>query len=133
MAREIPEKVYFKIGEVAELIGVKPHVLRYWESEFSCLKPTKSRSKQRLFRREDIDIARQIKDLLYDQGFTISGARTLLKKQSSKAKPQPTLIQGGSDTRQLLRVLHGDISALRDSITPSKPSGAVRSLNKPKT
>ena len=80
MARVVPDKKYFKIGEVADLIGVKPHVLRYWETEFSCLKPIKSRSKQRLFRREDIDIALQIKELLYERGFTISGAQKSLKK-----------------------------------------------------
>ena len=79
MADQIPDKIYFKIGEVAELVGVKSHVLRYWEEEFKSLKPVKSRSNQRLYRREDIEQALLIKSLLYQQGFTISGARQQLK------------------------------------------------------
>jgi DNA-binding transcriptional MerR regulator len=75
----IPDKIYFKIGEVAELVGVKSHVLRYWETEFKSLKPVKSRSNQRLYRREDIEQALLIKSLLYQQGFTLSGARQQLK------------------------------------------------------
>lgn len=79
MADKIPDKIYFKIGEVAELVGVKSHVLRYWEAEFKSLKPVKSRSNQRLYRREDIEQALLIKSLLYQQGFTLSGARQQLK------------------------------------------------------
>ncbi len=79
MADRIPDKIYFKIGEVAELVGVKSHVLRYWETEFKSLKPVKSRSNQRLYRREDIEQALLIKSLLYQQGFTLSGARQQLK------------------------------------------------------
>ena len=83
MADLIPDKIYFKIGEVADLVGVKSHVLRYWEEEFKSLKPVKSRSNQRLYRREDIEQALLIKSLLYQQGFTLSGARQQLKN------PQP--------------------------------------------
>lgn len=79
MADQIPDKIYFKIGEVSEIVGVKSHVLRYWESEFKSLKPVKSRSNQRLYRREDIEQALLIKSLLYQQGFTLSGARQQLK------------------------------------------------------
>ncbi len=79
MADKIPDKIYFKIGEVAEIVGVKSHVLRYWEAEFKSLKPVKSRTNQRLYRREDIEQALLIKSLLYQQGFTISGARQQLK------------------------------------------------------
>jgi len=120
MAREIPEKKYFKIGEVADLVGVKPHVLRYWESEFSCLKPVKSRSKQRLFRREDIDTAQQIKELLYDRGLTIAGAQKLLKKRPPNKDAQPNLIQDAADMRQLLRVMRSEITTLRDSISTNR-------------
>lgn len=120
MARETPEKVYFKIGEVADLVGVKPHVLRYWESEFTCLKPFKSRSKQRLFRREDIDTALRIKELLYDRGFTISGAQKLLKKPTKKSSQQPSLIQTNDEALHLLRALRTEIVSLRDSIPASK-------------
>jgi len=79
VADQIPDKIYFKIGEVSEIVGVKSHVLRYWESEFKSLKPVKSRSNQRLYRREDIEQALLIKSLLYQQGFTLSGARQQLK------------------------------------------------------
>lgn len=75
---DIPEKLFFKIGEVADLLDLKTHVLRYWETEFACLKPVKSRSNQRLYRRQDVETALLIKDLLYQQGFTVAGARNQL-------------------------------------------------------
>jgi DNA-binding transcriptional MerR regulator len=81
MAMEIPEKLYFKIGEVAALLETKTHVLRYWETEFSQLQPVKSRSNQRLYRRSDVEIALTIRDLLYRRGFTISGARSQLARE----------------------------------------------------
>lgn len=80
---QIPDKLYFKIGEVAELTGVKSHVLRYWESEFSTIRPNKSRSKQRLYRKQDIELILRLKDLLYNQGFTIAGARKQLRRKPS--------------------------------------------------
>lgn len=83
---QIPDKIYFKIGEVAQLVGVKPHVLRYWESEFKTLQPVKSRSNQRLYRREDIEQALLIKSLLYQQGFTVSGARQKLKSRQPEVE-----------------------------------------------
>ena len=94
MSTEIPDKLYFKIGEVAELTGLKPHVLRYWESEFSQLRLTKSRSRQRLYRRRDIELILRLKDLLYNQGFTISGARKKLRE------PKPVVV-AGADAGQL--------------------------------
>lgn len=75
MRSEIPDKVYFKIGEAAELVGVQPHVLRYWESEFPILKPNRASSKQRLYRRQDLEAFLEIKRLLYDEKYTIEGAR----------------------------------------------------------
>jgi len=77
---KIPNKVYFRIGEVSELVGVESHVLRYWESEFSLLKPHRGKSKQRLYRRKDIEALLSIKDLLHHQGYTISGAKRFLKE-----------------------------------------------------
>lgn len=71
----IPGKRYFTIGEVSELCGVKPHVLRYWEQEFTQLKPVKRRGNRRYYQRQDVLMIRQIRSLLYDQGFTIGGAR----------------------------------------------------------
>jgi DNA-binding transcriptional MerR regulator len=72
---EIPAKRYFTIGEVSELCEVKPHVLRYWEQEFSQLKPVKRRGNRRYYQRQDVILIRQIRSLLYEQGFTIGGAR----------------------------------------------------------
>jgi len=75
---EIPDKLYFRIGEVARLAGVKPYVLRYWESEFSILDPKKSGSNHRLYRRKDVESILEIKRLLYEKRFTIEGARKAL-------------------------------------------------------
>lgn len=75
----IPNKLYFRIGEVSDIIGVKPYVLRYWESEFPDIKPSKSKSGQRLYKRRDVEMLSRIKELLYDERFTINGARKRLK------------------------------------------------------
>src|SRR6476660_9701200 len=91
----IPEKIYFKIGEVCDLVGVQAHVLRYWETEFPMLSPQKNRSGQRTYRRRDVEIAFRIKELLYDELFTIAGAKKKLQgelRESSRLKivhPEP--------------------------------------------
>jgi DNA-binding transcriptional MerR regulator len=79
----IPAKRYFTIGEVSELCGVKPHVLRYWEQEFTQLKPVKRRGNRRYYQHHEVLLIRRIRELLYDQGFTISGARNQLDELSS--------------------------------------------------
>lgn len=76
----LPDKQYFKIGEVSELVGVDPHVLRYWEAEFKVIKPLRAGSRQRLYRRSDVENLLRIRGLLYDQGYTIAGARKALKE-----------------------------------------------------
>lgn len=80
----IPAKRYFTIGEVSELCQVKPHVLRYWETEFPSLKPVKRRGNRRYYQRHDVLTIRQIRSLLYEQGFTITGARLRLEGEGSK-------------------------------------------------
>ena len=80
----IPGKRYFTIGEVAELCDVKPHVLRYWEQEFPQLKPVKRRGNRRYYQRHDVLLIRQIRSLLYDEGFTIGGARQRLEGEGAK-------------------------------------------------
>src|SRR5512142_1079686 len=80
----IPAKRYFTIGEVSDLCGVKPHVLRYWEQEFSNLKPVKRRGNRRYYQRHDVLMIRQIRSMLYDQGFTITGARQRLEGQQAR-------------------------------------------------
>jgi len=84
---QIPDKLYFKIGEAAEIVGVETHVLRYWESEFPQIQPTRAGSKQRLYRRQDIDLLLEIKRLLYDEKFTISGARKRIAARARQAQP----------------------------------------------
>ena len=86
----IPEKLFFKIGEVCELIKVQPHVLRYWESEFPMLAPQKNRAGQRVYRRKDVEMVMRIRDLLYEEKFTIAGAKKKLideTRAASRAKP----------------------------------------------
>ncbi len=84
----IPGKRYFTIGEVSELCDVKPHVLRYWEQEFPQLKPVKRRGNRRYYQRQDVLMIRQIRSLLYDQGYTIGGARQQLTGQSADDQGQ---------------------------------------------
>jgi len=81
----IPDKLYFKIGEVSQLVGVEPYVLRYWESEFPSLSPRKSNTGQRMFRRKDVEMLLNIKQLLYEKKFTIEGARKALKSGKAAA------------------------------------------------
>ena len=98
-ADEIPDKLYFRIGEVARLAGIKPYVLRFWETEFPALGPKKSGTGHRLFRRKDVELLLNIKHLLYDRKFTIEGARDYLKK-GRKAEERLTAIQSLKQIRQ---------------------------------
>ncbi len=82
----IPAKRYFTIGEVSELCGVKPHVLRYWEQEFTQLKPVKRRGNRRYYQHHEVLLVRRIRELLYQEGFTISGARNRLEELSGKSE-----------------------------------------------
>jgi DNA-binding transcriptional MerR regulator len=94
----IPAKRYFTIGEVGDLCGVKPHVLRYWEQEFTQLRPMKRRGNRRYYQHHEVLMIRRIRDLLYDQGFTISGARNkmqeLLQAERDKKKNGEVLLEG---------------------------------------
>jgi DNA-binding transcriptional MerR regulator len=100
----IPAKRYFTIGEVSELCGVKPYVLRYWEQEFTQLKPMKRRGNRRYYQHHEVLLVRRIRDLLYDQGFTISGARNRLS-ELGHATRGATLANGGEE----------DIAPLQDA------------------
>ncbi|MCC5797362.1 MAG: MerR family transcriptional regulator [Methylophaga sp.] len=102
----IPGKRYFTIGEVSELCGVKPHVLRYWEQEFSQLKPVKRRGNRRYYQRHDVVLIREIRGLLYEQGFTIGGARQRLE---SDEKPEIS----ASDKKQIVREILKELEDLR--------------------
>ena len=97
----IPAKRYFTIGEVSELCAVKPHVLRYWEQEFEALSPSKRRGNRRYYQRVDVLLIRQIRDLLYHQGFTISGARQKLAAPVTKPEPARSM--------EVIRQLRGEV------------------------
>jgi len=100
----IPDKRYFTIGEVSELCLVKPHVLRYWEQEFPQLSPVKRRGNRRYYQRDDVMVIREIRELLYDQGFTIGGARQQLEADDSK--PDPAAIKAIiADLESVLKIL----------------------------
>lgn len=103
-SEEIPDKLYFRIGEVSRLAGIKPYVLRFWESEFPGLGPKKSGTGHRLYRRKDVELVLEIKRLLYDKRYTIEGARKILdarpRGEPAKSEPKPEasqreLFQGG--------------------------------------
>ncbi len=104
----IPGKRYFTIGEVAELCEVKPHVLRYWEQEFPQLKPVKRRGNRRYYQRHDVLLIRQIRSLLYDEGFTIGGARQRLEGEGAKgdvSRSQQIIRQTLVELEELLSLL----------------------------
>ena len=104
----IPSKCYFSIGEVSELCDVKPHVLRYWEQEFPQLKPLKRRGNRRYYQRQDVIMVRQIRNLLYEHGFTIGGARQRLSGEDVKNDvnhSQQMVQQMRRELEELLRVL----------------------------
>lgn len=140
MDLHIPDKLYFKIGEVAELTGVKPHVLRYWEAEIASIRPTKNRHQQRLYRRRDIELILRLKDLLYNQGYTIAGARKFLRRKPADQPAEPPVASqpaslppaapipvaadgqmalplGSGIDRRLLDELRRDLVRLRDSLS----------------
>jgi DNA-binding transcriptional MerR regulator len=107
----IPAKRYFTIGEVSELCGVKPHVLRYWEQEFTQLKPVKRRGNRRYYQHHEVLLIRRIRELLYEQGFTISGARNKLDSRISEAVPDDDFDQAGGEQGFPL-----DRAAIRDEL-----------------
>jgi DNA-binding transcriptional MerR regulator len=108
MKKEIPNKLFFKIGEVCEITDTQPYVLRYWESEFPALAPAKNSSGQRIYRRRDIETVLRIKELLYQEGFTIAGAKKKLEQE----------LAGRADTPQTARAA-ADASA---GATPTPPA-----------
>ena len=117
---ELSNKLYFRIGEVAKIVGVKPYVLRYWETEFPILKPGKTPSRHRLYRRRDVETLLDIKRLLYEEGFTIAGAKKRLKdgqRLSDEVPPQadsemPLSIRPDQQQRKTLIAIQRDILSL---------------------
>jgi DNA-binding transcriptional MerR regulator len=115
---ELPDKLYFKIGEVARIVGVKPYVLRYWETEFPLIRPGKTRSHHRLYRRRDVEALLEIKRLLHNERYTIEGAKRRLKAPAkpiaAEPRPQLSLPLGERTYRNALVRLRQDLQALYD-------------------
>ena len=133
MDRQIPNKLFFKIGEVCEITDTQPYVLRYWESEFSALAPAKNSSGQRIYRRRDIETILRIKQLLYEEGFTIAGAKKRLEAEltgkadtpsSMAALPEADEESAVADTRGALKEIRDQ---LRDLLTLLDRSGRTKS------
>lgn len=107
MANDLPDKLFFKIGDVAQIVGVRAHVLRYWESEFPALKPMKTRGAHRVYKRRDVELAMLIKRLVHDEGFTIPGARKRLRelgKDRVKSEPDPEAVRDVGFKAELLAI-----------------------------
>ena len=112
----LPSKLFFRIGEVATLVGVEPHVLRYWEHEFRSIRPTKSQRGQRVYSRRDVEHLRRIRTLLYEEGFTIAGAKKALRARGVEPREEndPSLV-AGNRARDALVEIRKDVEAfLRD-------------------
>ena len=107
--RGLPSKLYYRIGEVAELVGVEPHVLRYWEREFRTIRPTKSAKGQRVYSRRDVESLVLVRGLLYEEGFTIAGARKKLQESRLGRVPEPSR---AGNVRERLLALRAEIEGL---------------------
>jgi DNA-binding transcriptional MerR regulator len=112
MASRFPDKLFYRIGDVAEITGVKPHVLRYWETEFSGLHPRKTRAGQRIYERRDVELVLEIKKLLYEQRYTISGARRLLTRQNQRLAKQAGPHRAKGELSAALKVCREELQDL---------------------
>ncbi|MDD2732530.1 MAG: MerR family transcriptional regulator [Desulfuromonadaceae bacterium] len=114
----LPEKLFYKIGEVAEVAGVRTSVLRFWESEFSFLKPVKSSSGQRLYSKDEVDLVLQVRNLLYDEKFTIEGVkkRITAKGKLSRSDDPLRFSTPAADYTAVLKAVRSELKILRDSL-----------------
>jgi DNA-binding transcriptional MerR regulator len=112
-AQGLPDKPYFKIGEAASLCGVRPSVLRFWETEFRSLRPEKTRSQQRLYRKKDLELLLRIRHLLYEERFTIEGAKARLRELGHDEGPRPTRPEPLVDREALKKLKQGLVDLLR--------------------
>lgn len=113
MPPKLPDKIYFKIGEVSRIIGVEPYVLRYWETEFKVLKPGKAPSQHRLYKKRDVELLLDIKRLLYNEGYTIEGARKKLKQGKKEDRQQLRLPLSDTKYKNTLVRIKKDLQSLR--------------------
>ena len=116
---ELPDKLFFKIGEVSRLVGVEPYVLRYWESEFRHVRPNKSRGGQRMYRRKDVESLLRIKRLLKDEGFTIAGARKRLAAERQGGGEPEAAPDGGAPAAEVDRLV-AEIARLKGELTAAE-------------
>src|ERR1700761_4355336 len=108
----LPSKLYFRIGEVAELVGVEPHVLRYWEREFRAIRPTKSAKGQRVYSRRDVENLMRVRELLYREGFTTAGAKKKLQRAGVEPRQEGDLdARDTTKLREQLLEMRGEIEA----------------------
>ena len=112
----LPDKLYFKIGEASKIVGVKPYVLRYWETEFN-VRPGKTKSKHRIYRKRDVELLLEIKRLLYEERYTIEGARKRLRELQKENKDQLQLPLEEQAYRALLIKIRKDLQSLYKSLT----------------
>ncbi len=128
----IPAKRYFTIGEVSELCGVKPHVLRYWEQEFTQLRPMKRRGNRRYYQHHEVLMIRRIRDLLYEQGFTISGARNKLQElvqlERDKKRAGEVMLNGMDDLEDNLRMDDAKVEEAWTSLVSVSDAGQLQML-----
>lgn len=111
----LPSKLYFRIGEVAGLVGVEPHVLRYWEREFKNIRPTKSAKGQRVYSRRDVENLLRVRELLYKEGFTIAGARKRLQKPGATPESRAT-VDKETRMRGALRQVRAELAAFLEEL-----------------
>jgi len=117
MVSKLPDKMYYKIGEVAEVAGVRTSVLRFWESEFLFLKPVKSSSGQRLYSKNEVDLVLQVKYLLYDEKFTIEGVKKRITTKGKLVNADDLLVSAATtDYSEVLRIVRNELIVLRDSL-----------------
>jgi DNA-binding transcriptional MerR regulator len=120
----LPSKLYFRIGEVAELVGVEPHVLRYWEREFRTIRPTKSAKGQRVYSRRDVENLMRVRELLYREGFTIAGAKKKLVRTSDEV--EAALEANAAKAREELAAMRVEIETFLEELGAVGPSDRAK-------
>jgi len=123
MDSRFPEKLFYRIGDVSEITGIKPHVLRYWESEFSGLHPRKTSTGQRIYERHEVELVLEIKTLLYEQRYTISGAKKLLARRRKQALKKSASAKMPGDVSEALRLCCQELRGLLALLEHDRPKG----------
>jgi DNA-binding transcriptional MerR regulator len=112
MDSRFPDKLFYRIGDVSEITGIKPHILRYWEAEFSVLHPRKNDAGQRIYERRDVELVIEIKKLLYEQRYTISGAKKFLARQHKRVLKKSVPAKAPSDVSAALKICRQELRGL---------------------